>query len=55
MFDSGKTGLHLSKYSTFQLDTPIQEAALKVGDIKLLAKLAAGDVTAIDVSQRMPQ
>ena len=49
VFDCGKTGLHLSKGSTFQLDTHIREAALKVGDTKLLAKLAAGDVIAIDL------
>lgn len=49
MFECSKTGPHLLKGSTFQLDTRVREAALKVGDTKLLAKLAAGDVIAIDL------
>ena len=51
IFDCGKTG-NLCRGSRYQLDSYIREAALKIGDTKLLAKLAAGDVIAFDVIYR---
>ena len=48
IFDCGKTG-NLCRGSTYKLDSHIQEAALKTGDTKLLAKLSAGDIIAIDM------
>ena len=43
---AGSTGLH--KASTYNIDTNVRKCALEVGDTALLAKLAAGDMIAIE-------
>ena len=43
---AGSTGLH--KAPTYNIDTNVRRCALEVGDTALLAKLAAGDMIAIE-------